>query len=382
MRYILTRLLIFIPTFLAITIIAFGLKQMAPGDPIERAVKGGYISDYVASENQYRLDYLETARQMGMDRPSFYFTIGSSAYPESSYKAIFPVDYQSINDSVQTNAATINFLIPQVIWNGFDNQYHQWLKGVLRFDFGLSFINSEPVSKKIGSAIRWTLTINGIAILLAFGISIGLGVWLATSDRSWAKRFGTVGLYILYSIPSFWTATMLVVFFTTPEYGAWTDIFPTNGIGRLPAEAPFWNRFWETAGHLILPIFCLMYGMMAFITMQMRKAMENEMDKQYIMAARARGFSERHVIWKEAFPNALFPMITIIAMLIPALFSGAVVIEAIFGIPGMGSLTLDAINNDDWPVVYGVLVVIAFITMIGNLVGDVLYAWLDPKVEF
>ena len=131
---------------------------------------------------------------------------------------------------------------------------------------------------------------------------------------------------------------MLVVFFTTAEYGPWTDIFPTNGIGRLPVEAPFWNRFWETAGHLVLPIFCLMYGALAFITMQMRKAMETEMDKQYIMAARARGFSKRHIIWKEAFPNALFPMITLIAMLIPVLFSGAVVIEMIFGIPGMGFL--------------------------------------------
>ena len=149
MKYVLTRLLIFIPTFLAITIIAFGLRQMAPGDPIEQAVKGGYISDYDASADQYRLDYLETARQMGMDRPSFYWTLSTKAYPTSYHKAVFPPDYQAIEDSVKSGASNIDYLIPRLIWNGFDNQYHHWLKGVLSFDFGLSFINSESVSKKM-----------------------------------------------------------------------------------------------------------------------------------------------------------------------------------------------------------------------------------------
>jgi len=116
--------------------------------------------------------------------------------------------------------------------------------------------------------------------------------------------------------------------------------------------------------------------------MQMRKAMETEMGQQYIQAARARGFTERHIIWKEAFPNALFPMITLFAMVIPLLFTGSVVIEVIFGIPGMGLLTLDAINADDWPIVYGVLVVVALVTMLGSLIGDILYAWFNPKVSF
>lgn len=381
MYYLLKRILIFIPTFLAVTMIAFFMKQLAPGDSIDMAVRGGYLSDYNVDESQYRHDYLLKAKELQLDEPVFYISVLSSAHPSDYQKIIFPAD-RAAADEIIAQAGSWKFFIPSIRCNGVNNQYHHWFTRLLGLDFGKSYITSESVSDRIQSALRWTLTINSIAIFLAFGISIWLGVWLATTKRSWSRNMGSIGLYVLYSIPSFWTATMLVVFFTTPEYGVWTDLFPTNGLGRLPAEAPFWNRFWETSGHLILPIFCITYGAVAFITMQMRKAMESEMNQQYIQAARARGFSERHIIWREAFPNALFPMITLFAMIIPILFTGSVVIEVIFGIPGMGLLTLDAINSDDWPIVYGVLVVVALVTMIGSLIGDVLYAWFNPKVSF
>lgn len=382
MYYLVKRIFIFIPTFLAVTMIAFFLRQLAPGDPIDMAVRGGYTSDYNVAAEQYRRDYLTKAQELDLDNPTFYFSILTSAHPKGYQHLIFPPDKLAADQQMHSQEESWRHFTPSFRWNGMNNQYHHWFTKMLGLDFGKSYVTSEPVVDRIQSALRWTMMISGIAMLLAFGISIWFGVWLATTKRSWTKGAGSIGLYILFSIPSFWTATMLVVFFTTAEYGAWTDLFPTNGVGRLPLEAPFWNRFWETAGHLILPIFCMTYGAVAFISMQMRKAMETEMGQQYIQAARARGFSERHIIWREAFPNALFPMITLFAMIIPLLFTGSVVIEVIFGISGMGLLTLDAINSDDWPIVYGVLVVIAVVTMIGSLVGDVLYAWFNPKVSF
>lgn len=381
MYYLLKRLSIIIPTLLVITVIAFFLQEAAPGDPVEKAVKGGYLGEYQGDESQYRNDYLEMSKLMGRDKPLFYCSVISSAYPDNYFSNDFPADRQAIIAEVQSSDSW-KHIIPSFHWHGLNNQYHDWLRRIILLDFGKSYIDGTPVIQKIGRGVRWTLTMNGIAILLAFIISIWLGVKLATSKKERVKEMGSVALYILYSIPSFWTATMLVVFFTTPEYGSWTDIFPSVGIGRLPEEAPFWNRFWETAGHLILPIFCLTYGVIAFISMQMRKSMTEEMNKQYIKAARARGYDEQTIIWREAFPNALFPLITLFAIVLPALFTGSVVIEVIFGIPGMGQLTYDAILGDDWPVVYGVLVVIAVITMIANLIGDILYAWFDPRVQF
>ncbi|MBT8218451.1 MAG: ABC transporter permease [Bacteroidia bacterium] len=382
MWYLIKRIFFFIPTFIAITIIAFALNQKAPGDPIEKLVRGGYISEYNASEEQYRLDYIEAAKQLELDLPTFYVTISSIAYPTAYHNTIIPNDKQKMKEQITQSVPVWKYLVPTIQWNGFDNQYHRWLIKVLRFDLGTSFADGQPVSNRILKAAKWTIIMNGLAILLAYGISIWLGVWLATTKRKRIASMGRVGLFILYSIPSFWTATLLVVFFTTPEYGIALDLFPTMGLGNLPSEAPFWNRFWETSGHLLLPVFCLTYGALAFITIQMRKSMQQEMGKQYVLAARSRGFSERQIIWKHAFRNALFPMITLFALILPALLTGSVVIEVIFSIPGMGLLTYDSILQDDWPVVYGVLVVIAVLTMLGNFLADILYALFDPKLRY
>ncbi|MEM9990670.1 MAG: ABC transporter permease [Bacteroidota bacterium] len=283
--------------------------------------------------------------------------------------------------ALKTNATPIRQYIPRFRWYGFDNQYHHWISGFVAGDFGISRKDYRPVSEKIWAAARWTLLLNSIAVTLACGLAIVLGVFSASRKNSTSDRLVSVVLFLLYSLPEFWVGILLIVFFTTPEYGTWTDWFPSTGVGTLPESAPFWERFWETASHLILPIFCLTYGSLAFVARQMRSAMLEVLPEPYIQTARAKGLSEGMVIWKHAFRNALFPLITISGSLLPLALTGSVIIEHIFNIPGMGRLMLAAIYGEDWVVVYAILLLGALLTMLGLLLSDLLYAWADPRVR-
>jgi peptide/nickel transport system permease protein len=281
---------------------------------------------------------------------------------------------------IKEKATPWRLYIPDIKWYGFDNQYHNWLTDFLQLDFGKSYVDGRPVADKMADALRWTLVMNLAAIFFAYLFSLPLGVFSAIWKNSLFDRSSTLLLFILYSLPNFWIATMLVVFFTTPEYGM--DWFPSLGVGQLPEDAPFWKRLLEAAEHLILPVFCLTYGALAFISRQVRGGMLNVIRQDYIRTAWAKGLNARQVIWRHAFRNALFPIITMFATLFPAVFTGSVVIEYIFNIPGMGGLTIEAIFQRDWPVVYTVLMLAAFLTMAGILIADVLYAMVDPRVSY
>ena len=467
LQYLLKRILIFIPTLLVISLLAFGLSKIAPGDPVELKLRG-FGPDQQNLANAERI-YRETADFLGLNKPVFYVGLTSAAYPDTLYNILrrdhrenlskliaqygnwkpisdyyqqllkmnYPLqevsarqesntfrsvrsslqqlflshadvritslleeaETQALQDSslqaallgpirelrssyetIKTEARPDLLYLPDLKWYGLDNQYHNWLTGFLQLDFGISYYDSRPVADKMKDALFWTVLINGIAILLAYMLSIPLGVFSAIWKGSVFDRASTIVLFILYSLPSFWIGTMLLVFFTTPEYGM--DWFPSIGLGNLPPEASFWSRFWETASHLGLPVFCLAYGALAFISRQMRGGMLNVIRQDYIRTAWAKGLSSRAVIWKHAFRNSLFPIITMFANIFPAVFAGSVAIEVIFNIPGMGKLTIDAINQRDWPVVYTVLMLSAILTMAGILIADVLYAWADPRVSY
>jgi peptide/nickel transport system permease protein len=466
LQYLLKRLLIFLPTLLVISLLAFGLSKMAPGDPVEqrnRDMGGGLQRELRDADRVYR----ETSEYLGLDKPVFYLILSSEAYPDTLYRifkrderenlvkliqqygnweaishyyhAIRKADRgteqllgkteavrsvrplikqlylaykderisslldkaasQTAGDStlqatigisvaqlqetysqLKTQASPGRLYIPDIKWYGFDNQYHNWITDFLTLDFGESFIDSRPVADKMGDALRWTLTMNLLAIFIAYLLSVPIGVFSAVWKDSTFDRVTTLLLFVLYSLPNFWIATMLVVFFTTPEYGM--DWFPSLGLGDLPPEAPFWQRFVEAGTHLVLPVFCLAYGALAFISRQVRGGMLNVIRQDYIRTAWAKGLNSQPVIWKHAFSNALFPIITMFASIFPAVFAGSVVIEVIFNIPGMGKLTVDAIFQRDWPVVYTVLMLAAVLTMSGILVADILYATVDPRVSY
>ncbi|MBK7874086.1 MAG: ABC transporter permease [Saprospiraceae bacterium] len=282
--------------------------------------------------------------------------------------------------NIKEKSTPNKLFIPDIKWYGFDNQYHYWFRNFLTGDFGRSYYDSRPVASKLKDAIFWTLIINCTAILIAYLLSIPLGVFSAVRKDTLWDRIVTITLFILYSLPTFWIATLLMIFLTLPQYGI--ELFPTMGLGNVPKDASFWEKFTTRAEHLILPIFCLTYASLAFISSQMRGGMLDVLRQDFVRTARAKGLPENKVIWRHAFRNALFPVITIFAAVFPAAIAGSVVIEVIFNIPGMGKLTIDAINTRDYPVVYTVLMLSAVLTMIGILVADIMYAMLDPRVSY
>ncbi|BDS13624.1 ABC transporter permease subunit [Aureispira anguillae] len=262
-------------------------------------------------------------------------------------------------------------------------------KGFLRGDFGISYSDKKEVSTKIGDALYWTLIMNFFAILISYLISIPLGVKSAMwklKGRNLIDNVNTAVLFILYSLPSFWIGTILLVFFTTAEYGEWLDWFPTSGAQDLDLvddpNVSNWTRLVDILHHLTLPIFCITYGSLAYLSRQMRGSMLGVIRQDYIRTARAKGLSERKVIWKHAFRNSLFPIITLFSSVFPRALSGSIAIELIYAIPGMGQLVLMSITSRDWPVVFTIVMFAAILTMIGNLIADILYAIVDPRVSF
>jgi ABC-type dipeptide/oligopeptide/nickel transport system permease component len=198
-------------------------------------------------------------------------------------------------------------------------------------------------------------------------------------------NISTTVLFVLYSLPSFWIAMILIVFLTTASYGlSW---FPSGGAQTLammqsPDKFSLGARFFDILHHLILPVICMTYGSFAFLSRQMRGSMLGVVKQDYIRTATAKGLSEDKIIWKHAFRNSLFPIITMFSSVFPRALSGSIAIELIYNIPGMGALSLDAINGRDWPIVFTVALLAAILTMIGNLVSDVLYSVADPRVTF
>ncbi len=320
-------------------------------------------------------------RRMAAQLPLQEDITGARNVMESWPDTIYP---QLRKDCVATLAATEvgspwRNWIPRLVWYGTPNRYHRWMSGLFSTGSQRSWVDGQPIWRKIGQAARWTLIMNGLAILLAYGISIPLGVWLAGKAGSRSDQWITFFIYALYAIPGFWLGTLLLIFFTTPTYGM--DFFPSIGLGDIPPGTSFWETFSIRASHLFLPVFCLTYGSVAYLTRQMRNAMVQELKKDYIRTAWSKGLSPHRVLWGHAFRNALFPMITLFAQILPAALAGSVAIEVIFNIPGMGRLTYAGILNQDWPLVYGILFLAAILTLAGSLIADLLYSLANPRVR-
>ncbi|MEO1625130.1 MAG: ABC transporter permease [Bacteroidota bacterium] len=284
--------------------------------------------------------------------------------------------------NLQSTARPSDLMIPSIRVNGLDNQYHNWLVAFLQGDFGVSLQNGQPAGQKIKDALWWTVVLSLLSMFFTFLIAIPLGVYSANRYGQWFDRITSAGLFMLYSLPTFWIATMLVMFFTTSQFGDWANIFPSVGLGNMTASDPFWPRFWQRLTHLILPVFCLTYGGLAFMARQMRGSTLDVKRQDFIRTAWAKGLSPHQVHWRHNFRNAVFPLITMMAGILPAAITGSVVIELIFNIPGMGLLVLDSILAKDWPVVYIILMLTAVMTILGNLMADILYTWADPRVKF
>jgi peptide/nickel transport system permease protein len=188
--------------------------------------------------------------------------------------------------------------------------------------------------------------------------------------------------FALISLPGFFVATGLLVLFSNPDVLDW---FPSSGVKDLSTFDPNWTflkRVQHYAPYLILPIFCFTYASAAFISIQVRNSIREQMKQDYIRTARAKGISETRILIQHALRNSLSPIITLFGQSMPMLFGGSVIIESIFSIPGMGLEIYESVINYDYPMIVALFTIIGFLTMLGNLISDILYAWADPRVRY
>ncbi len=259
-------------------------------------------------------------------------------------------------------------------------RYVHWLGKIATLDFGNSYKDHRPVLEKIGETLPITIQLNLISLFLIYVIAIPIGVYSATHQHSYTDTVITLGLFILYSLPSFWVAMLLMYFFGGGAHWNW---FPVAGMSEYGADTMgWWPWLLDRAWHLILPVFCLSYAGFAGLSRYARAGLLETVRQDYVRTARAYGFSERTVIYKYALRNSLIPIITLLGTLIPTLIGGSVIIESIFSIPGMGKLAFEAILSRDYPLVMGILSITAFLTLLGLILSDILYAVVDPRIKF
>jgi len=327
--YLMKRLLLAIPTLIGISLIVFFISQLIPGSPIAMEIYKIRQSGAPGVDTEKLA--AELAKQYDFDKP-------------------LPV------------------------------RYFKWLKGMATLDFGISIKDNRPVWDKIAERIPISLQISFISLLLAYLISIPLGVYSSVKQDTWSEGVLTVFLFVLYSLPNFWVATLLMMFLCGGQF--W-NVFPIAGMSSRGAESlallPWLlDRVW----HLALPVACMTYGSLAFLSRFAKSGMLEVIRQDYITTARAKGLSEKTVIFKHAFRNSLIPLVTLAALLVPAMLGGSIIIETIFGIPGMGQLSFEAILSRDYPLIMGITTIMAVLTLIGLLLSDVLYVLIDPRISF
>ena len=291
--------------------------------------------------------------------------------------------------NLDSKSQTWKTYIPNINFYGTKNQYHLWLfgngkerKGLLRGDFGISYIDSQPIQDKIWQKVGISFSLSLISIFLAYLISIPIGIYSAYKKDSVADKGMSLILFILYSMPSFFVGTLLLLQFANPDNLSW---FPVSGIQDPTLFNPEWS-IWQKIKHrlpfLILPIITYTYGSFAFLSRIMRVGMIDIVTQDYIRTARAKGLGESKVILKHALRNSLLPVITVFAAIFPMAIGGSIIIEVIFSIPGMGVEIFNSILNYDYPMIITVFTLSGFLTMIGYLVSDILYAVVDPRISY
>ena len=233
------------------------------------------------------------------------------------------------------------------------------------------------MADKIIVRIPITIAINVLSLILIIVVAIPIGVLSAVHRDSLFDKITGVFVFIGFAIPTFWLALLLMIFF-----GVNLSWLPISGIRSLNYEyLPPGMAFWDLIKHLIMPVTLSAFGGLAGLSRYMRSNMLEVIRQDYIMTARAKGLSERVVIYKHALRNALLPVITILGLSVPGLIGGSVIFETIFAIPGMGQLFYMSVMSRDYPVVMGILFIGAVLTLLGNLIADVSYALADPRIR-
>lgn len=325
-RFLLRRILGAIPLVLGIATIVFFVLNLAPGDPVSF-----FTSPAVTPEVLEQM-----RRNLGLDQPVHV-------------------------------------------------RYWRWMTSMLQGDFGVSFARNQPVREIIADILPNTLILSVAAMFLAFMGGVVVGVLQAVRQNRFVDSALSVIALFFYSMPSFWLALMLILIFSlgARNLWGWPIWFPASGMTSV--DHPFMSpgaQLRDRVMHLVLPSFSLALVLAAGIARYTRGSMLEVIRQDYIRTARAKGLSERRVVLKHALRNALIPVITLFGLSLPFLFSGAVLIETVFAWPGMGRLVYGAITQRDYPVVMAGAFMFGVIVILGNLLADILYSFVDPRIRY
>lgn len=336
-KYILRRMLIMVPTLFGITLVVFVIINAAPGGPIERKIQqmrfgsgDGGDSGSKSAINQEVIEALK--KQYGFDKPMM-------------------------------------------------ERYFIWLKNLSKLDFGKSFsYEGEKVTDVIISKIPVSLQFGIISLILSYLVCIPLGVFKAMKEGTQFDTVSSLLLFILYSIPSYMLAVVLLTYLSGETF---LDIFP---LGELYSDdyeflSP-WEKIKDRIHHFVLPLVCYMIGSFTTLTMLMRNSLLDEIKKDYVRTARAKGLSKKVVYLKHALRNALIPIVTGLGHFLSLFFAGSLLLETIFQLDGMGFLGFNAALERDYNVLMGLIFIQSFLYLLGNLISDIMYVIVDPRIDF
>lgn len=306
-----------IPSFLGITLVVFCIVRLAPGDPL--SMRG----DLALQAN------------------------ATSAKAMEEYRELL-----GLNDPILVG-------------------YGKWLLKLAQGDLGTSFKYNLPVTDMILEALPITLGLSLVSLFITYLVAVPIGIFSAVKPGSFLDRTLTLVLFVLYSLPSQWVGILLIV-----SLGVGLGWFPIQGLHSQGDDS-----FLDLVMHVVLPIICLTYATFASLSRYMRASMLETIRQDFIRTARAKGLPERVVVLKHALRNSLISIVTLLGLTLPALVGGSVIIERIFGLPGMGHLSFEAILGKDIPVLMGTTSLAGLLTMVGLLVSDLLYAVVDPRIS-
>ena len=323
LKYIVKRLLNLIPVIFIISIVIFGTVKGMPGDPVDA-----------------------------------YLGMGSKATPEKK---------QQIREELGLDKS-----LPE--------QYVIWVGNLAKGELGTSTKFKLPVSEIIGDYVWNTFLLNLVSLVIGIGLSIPIGIKQATKKFSKFDNFWTVFSLLGVSVPTFFFALILIFFVALPS-----GVIPVNGM-RTPDLAVFgydniFQEIGDVALHMLLPTIVLAFGNFATFSRYVRSSMIDVINQDYVRTARAKGLKEKTVIYRHAFKNALIPLVTLLGLYIPSLFSGAMILESVFLWPGLGKILIEAISGQDQSIITACLMFSAILMVLGNLLSDILYSVVDPRVK-
>ncbi|MBF0432969.1 MAG: ABC transporter permease subunit [Fibrobacteria bacterium] len=333
--YITRRILLMIPTILGITLVCFSLIQLVPGGPVEEMVSKLKASASLQGEDASRViteEELENIKTYyGFDKPAV-------------------------------------------------TRYFLWLGNVFRLDLGTSYSYEEPVWDVIASKFPISLFFGLVSFLLSYLICVPLGLYKAVKNHSVFDSISSAVIFTGYVIPGYALGILLIILFCGGSVFNW---FPLSGIvSDNFEELSLFGRILDFMHHMVLPIICYMASEFAFLTMLMKNSLLEEIRKEYIRTALVKGSSFKTAIWRHALRNALIPIATRLSEIFTLMFAGALLIEKVFDIDGMGLLVYNSIINRDYNVVMGIILLTSVLTLMGRLFSDIMYVVIDPRIKF